>query len=59
MSAVGNARSLAVVVIGGLISSTLLMLIVLPVLDEWMENWSEAKFSPAKSLPDQSGNTTP
>jgi heavy metal efflux system protein len=31
-------RPLAVVVIGGLISSTLLTLIVLPVLYEWIEN---------------------
>lgn len=39
-------RPLAVVVIGGLISSTLLTLVVLPVLYEWMERRSEAKLSP-------------
>jgi cobalt-zinc-cadmium resistance protein CzcA len=39
-------RPLAVVVIGGLISSTLLTLIVLPVLYEWMESRSAAKTSP-------------
>ncbi|MDN5942479.1 MAG: CusA/CzcA family heavy metal efflux RND transporter, partial [Nitrospira sp.] len=39
-------RPLAVVVIGGLISSTLLTLIVLPVLYEWIEGRSEAKSAP-------------
>lgn len=39
-------RPLAVVVIGGLISSTLLTLIVLPVLYGWMESRSAAKTSP-------------
>ena len=39
-------RPLAVVVIGGLISSTLLTLVVLPVLYGWMESRSAAKSSP-------------
>lgn len=65
-------RPLAVVVIGGLISSTLLTLIVLPVLYGWMESRSSAKLPPAvqrgaqahshygdSSLPAQSGETTP
>jgi cobalt-zinc-cadmium resistance protein CzcA len=47
-------RPLAVVVIGGLISSTLLTLIVLPVLYEWMESRSAAKFSRAGSRGAQS-----
>jgi cobalt-zinc-cadmium resistance protein CzcA len=36
-------RPLATVVVGGLISSTLLTLILLPVLYEWMENRAERK----------------
>jgi heavy metal efflux system protein len=36
-------RPLAIVVIGGLISSTLLTLIVLPVLYEWVERRSDAR----------------
>jgi heavy metal efflux system protein len=40
-------RPLAVVVIGGLISSTLLTLVVLPVLYGWMESRSSAKLPPA------------
>lgn len=40
-------RPLAVVVIGGLISSTLLTLIVLPILYEWIECRTEAKFAHA------------
>jgi cobalt-zinc-cadmium resistance protein CzcA len=36
-------RPLATVVIGGLISSTLLTLIVLPVLYRWLERHAEAK----------------
>jgi cobalt-zinc-cadmium resistance protein CzcA len=34
---------LATVVVGGLISSTLLTLILLPVLYEWLENRSDRK----------------
>jgi cobalt-zinc-cadmium resistance protein CzcA len=34
-------RPLATVVVGGLISSTLLTLVLLPVLYEWLENRSE------------------
>lgn len=41
-------RPLAVVVIGGLLSSTLLTLIVLPVLYGWMESRSVAKVSPSE-----------
>ena len=36
-------RPLATVVVGGLISSTLLTLILLPVLYEWLENRSDRK----------------
>ena len=36
-------RPLATVVVGGLISSTLLTLILLPVLYEWLETRSERK----------------
>ena len=36
-------RPLATVVVGGLISSTLLTLILLPVLYEWLENRSDLK----------------
>jgi cobalt-zinc-cadmium resistance protein CzcA len=36
-------RPLATVVVGGLISSTLLTLILLPVLYEWMETRAENK----------------
>jgi len=36
-------RPLATVVVGGLITSTLLTLILLPVLYEWMENRAERK----------------
>jgi cobalt-zinc-cadmium resistance protein CzcA len=36
-------RPLATVVVGGLITSTLLTLILLPVLYEWLENRSDRK----------------
>lgn len=36
-------RPLATVVVGGLISSTFLTLILLPVLYEWLENRAERK----------------
>lgn len=36
-------RPLATVVIGGLISATVLTLLVLPVLYQWVENWSMRK----------------
>jgi len=36
-------RPLATVVIGGLITSTVLTLIVLPTLYEWVERWREAR----------------
>ena len=36
-------RPLATVVVGGLISSTLLTLVLLPVLYEWLENRSDRK----------------
>jgi heavy metal efflux system protein len=36
-------RPLATVVVGGLITSTLLTLVLLPVLYEWMENRSERR----------------
>jgi cobalt-zinc-cadmium resistance protein CzcA len=42
-------RPLATVVVGGLISSTLLTLILLPVLYEWMENRAERKAQEATS----------
>ena len=42
-------RPLAVVVIGGLVSSTLLTLVFLPVLYRWIERKSAAKSSPAES----------
>lgn len=35
-------RPLATVVVGGLLSATLLTLILLPVLYEWLENRAEA-----------------
>lgn len=40
-------RPLAVVVIGGLFTSTLLTLILLPTLYAWLEGWSERKLQPA------------
>ena len=42
-------RPLAVVVIGGLVSSTLLTLVVLPVLYAWIERKSAAKSSPTET----------
>jgi cobalt-zinc-cadmium resistance protein CzcA len=42
-------RPLATVVVGGLISSTLLTLILLPVLYEWMENRAERAAQEANS----------
>ena len=36
-------RPLATVVVGGLITSTLLTLVLLPVLYEWLENRSDRK----------------
>jgi len=36
-------RPLATVVIGGLISATILTLIILPILYSWLERWSERK----------------
>jgi AcrB/AcrD/AcrF family len=56
-------RALAVVVIGGLISSTLLTLVVLPVLYEWIESRAEDKLARARSRGELSeakhGNTLP
>jgi cobalt-zinc-cadmium resistance protein CzcA len=37
-------RPLATVVIGGLLTSTLLTLLVLPSLYKWIEEWRERKF---------------
>ncbi len=42
-------RPLATVVVGGLITSTLLTLILLPVLYEWMENRAERKMLDSRS----------
>lgn len=42
-------RPLATVVVGGLLSSTLLTLILLPVLYEWLENRAERRASEASS----------
>jgi cobalt-zinc-cadmium resistance protein CzcA len=42
-------RPLATVVVGGLLSSTLLTLVLLPVLYEWMENRAERKAQEAIS----------
>ena len=36
-------RPLATVVVGGLVSSTLLTLVVLPVLYAWFAQWAEAR----------------
>jgi heavy metal efflux system protein len=36
-------RPLTTVVIGGLVTSTLLTLLVLPTLYQWIERWKEAK----------------
>jgi cobalt-zinc-cadmium resistance protein CzcA len=47
-------RPLATVVVGGLISSTLLTLILLPVLYEWLENRSDQR----KLREDASGETS-
>lgn len=45
-------RPLAIVVIGGLVSSTLLTLIVLPILYRWIEGRAEPDSGPAGKLPD-------
>jgi cobalt-zinc-cadmium resistance protein CzcA len=45
-------RPLAVVVIGGLVSSTFLTLIVLPVLYKWIEERSAVSGSTAGGTPD-------
>ena len=42
-------RPLATVVVGGLITSTLLTLILLPVLYEWLENRADRKAVELKS----------
>ncbi len=42
-------RPLATVVIGGLMSSTVLTLIVLPVLYRWIERWAEQRISVTQS----------
>ncbi|ULA65316.1 MAG: Cation efflux system protein CzcA [Nitrospira sp.] len=44
-------RPLAIVVIGGLVSSTLLTLIVLPILYRWIEGSAQQSPQPADSLP--------
>ncbi len=49
-------RPLATVVIGGLISSTVLTLILLPVLYHWLENRTEES---SDHLPESSPSTTP
>jgi cobalt-zinc-cadmium resistance protein CzcA len=41
-------RPLASVVIGGLITSTLLTLVLLPVIYEWVENRKESSWLPEK-----------
>ena len=43
-------KPLAVVVIGGLITSTLLTLIVLPTIYQWWENWAEKKMKNREQL---------
>ena len=44
-------RPLAIVVIGGLVSSTLLTLIVLPILYRWIESRPQQDLSPIDSRP--------
>jgi len=44
-------RPLAVVVIGGLVSSTLLTLVVLPVLYQWIEERTAARSPSVKATP--------
>ena len=44
-------RPLAIVVIGGLVSSTLLTLIVLPILYRWIEGRTQQDTPPTNSLP--------
>lgn len=48
-------RPLAVVVIGGLFTSTLLTLILLPTLYAGLESWAERKSAPPAGDPDQTG----
>jgi cobalt-zinc-cadmium resistance protein CzcA len=44
-------RPLAIVVIGGLVSSTLLTLIVLPILYRWIESHTQQDTPPTDSHP--------
>ena len=51
-------RPLAIVVIGGLVSSTLLTLVVLPAIYRWFDDISEPLAQAGTSLPSQA-NTLP
>jgi cobalt-zinc-cadmium resistance protein CzcA len=44
-------RPLATVVIGGLVTSTLLTLLVLPTLYSWIEGWQERRAARARTQP--------
>ena len=48
-------RPLAIVVIGGLVSSTLLTLIMLPVLYQWLEGRAKDQMHPGESQPGSAG----
>jgi len=50
-------RPLAVVVIGGLITSTALTLLVLPILYSWLEEWRTVRHAARPSVPDAQPNT--
>lgn len=43
-------KPLAIVVIGGLITSTLLTLIVLPTIYQWWEKWAEKQMKNREQL---------
>ncbi len=50
-------RPLAVVVIGGLITSTALTLVVLPILYSWLEEWRAARLTARSSAPEEKPDT--
>jgi len=50
-------RPLAVVVIGGLITSTALTLVVLPILYSWLEEWRAARLTARFSAPEEKPDT--
>ncbi len=53
------SKPLAIVVIGGLVSSTLLTLILVPVLYDLLETWREKRANRAGCRPEGSGSPRP